>query len=151
MAFYAGSYTATWNGADIGRTIAGFHIKTTYHKEDIKTDDYGDALVDAVVRGCDVTVELDFADYSAISAALHAQAGTQGVANAKVGVLATTLAKQLVLTRVAGTNAPEASFTFPLALVDGDVDILLASKLRQGPAKFICLPNLSTGVVYTKS
>lgn len=149
--FYAGSYTATWNGADIGRTTEGFTIKVKYHKEEIKTDDYGEAVVDTVIRGCDTTVTLDFADYASISAALHAQAGTQGLANAKVGYLGSTVAKQLVLTKIAGTNAPEATWTFPLAIVDGDIDILLASKLRKGPATFLVLPTLATGYVYTKS
>jgi hypothetical protein len=78
-------------------------------------------------------------DYDLIKAALY-KANTQGLPKANVGKVLVGLASALVLTPAAGVTAVE-TFTFHKAIVESDIETLLASKLRQGPCTFRCYPD----------
>ena len=168
MAFIAGPYIATWGGNYIGKTLEGFNQTETIHSQDIKTDDFGGmngALVDAVILGKSTIVELDYAEYDAIAKATLVNQGADALlaaaggyvnaakANMQVGVMASTLAKPLVLTKipVVGrvTTATPASRTFSLALVMGSIPIMLSAGLRHGPIRFICFPNSTITATYS--
>ena len=148
MAKIAGHYTATWNGSSIGSTATGFALHETHHKEDVHSDDYGDAPIDGIQQGTECEITLDFIDYDLILAAEYAQ-NTQGSANPNVGHTLTSLAQALVLTPVAGTPAASLVWTFTKAIVISDIETLLSAKLRQGPCRFKCYP--VAGVTYTRA
>lgn len=149
----AGHYTATWNAVNIGTTRDGFRIIEQNHDEMVHTDDYGDAACDAVNRGTDVEVELDYAEYALILPLLdsHSNSGgvgtSQGFANSQAGQLASAIALPLVLTAAVGTsaaaldNSPTGFWTFYLTKVITDVDTLLANHARQGRLRLKCYPN----------
>lgn len=153
MSFIAGAYTATWNSVDVGRTERGWNVEQDYHQEAVIADSYGDMWVDGVQQGVDTIVTCDFIEYDLLATAIYAQQGGAGLGNNKVGILLTSLAHPLVLTPVSGTTAASngKTWTFPLAIITDNVSILLSSKLRKGPLRWRCFPNLSSGVVYTQS
>jgi hypothetical protein len=162
--FVAGHYAATWNTVDIGTTREGFRLLETFHAEMIVTDDYGDVPVDAIRRGVESRVQLDYSEYIAIAKtadALYAQVGGQanmGNSKGKVGLpmvnqTAESVTKVLVLTALAGT--PAAAFAGGIltltandAIVISDIETLLASRLRQGPCTFQLFPNPADGKAY---
>lgn len=156
MSFIAGHFTASFNSSSIGGTREGFRIITTMHHQPVISDAAGEMQVDGVQQGADVIVECDYIDYDSMSAALFTQTGGQGTTESNVGKLfaATSgLAKSLVLTSVAGTPAAgdtgSITFTFAHAIPADDIEVLLASKLRQGRMRFRCFPDPTTGVTYT--
>lgn len=149
MSHIAGHYDATWDGDDIGSTRDGFRLRETMHAEMILDDEYGDAPVDGVNRGCEVLITLDYIDYDLVKDAIYAHVGTEGDVLSNVGKLLTGLAKTLVLTAKTGTPAASgiATLTADKAIIVSDVETLLASRLRQGPITFRCFPN-SSGEAY---
>lgn len=149
----SGGYTAMYNGSNIGRTVNGFKIVANNHSEPVKTDDYGDVPADYVMRGTEYMVQLEYAEYALILAALNTAAATEGVASINVGLLASGIGKALVLTAIAGTPAAALAtptYTFPIAIILDDVDWMLANHRREGPVHFKCVPN-SLGQLYVKS
>lgn len=152
MSFIAGAFTATWDGTSIGATREGFRIRETFHDQKIMDDAFGEAPANALQQGVEVFVTLDYIEYDLIKPAIIAAMGTQGSMKAKVGFLMSGLAKVLVLTPTAGTPAAvtaspwtaEVSYTFHKAIIEGDIDTLLSSKLRQGPVTFRCYPDPGT-------
>lgn len=156
MAFIAGAFSATWNNVDIGQTERGWNVENIVHEEPIHSDAAGDVPIDAVEQGVEVIVTCDFIEYTKLEAAIKATAGAIGGGFVNAGILRSTLAKALVLTpmALAATSAStEATkvFTFPLAIVADNFNILLSSKLRKGPLRFKAYPNPSTGLTYTKA
>lgn len=165
MAFIAGAFTATYapaagSAVSIGATREGFRVRENIHVQHIVSDVAGDAPVDGIMQGVEVTVSLDYIDYALIKAAIYA-ASTQGQPLSKVGYLEAATASQtglggaLVLTPVSNTPAdladtPNGTWTFHAAIVESDVETLLSSKLRQGPITFRCYPN-SSGVTYARA
>lgn len=148
----AGAFTATWNGTNIGATREGFRIREIFHTQQVICDAYGEVPINGVQQGVEVSVSLDSIEYDLIKPAIIAAYGTQGAGKAKVGFVMSGLAKVLVLTPVAGTPAAtsvsgwtaEATYTFHKAIIEGDVETILSSKLRQGPVTFRCYPDPGT-------
>lgn len=145
MAYISGHYACTYNGTSIGGTREGFRMIQTNHHQPVISDAAGEMQVDGVQQGADIIVELDYIEYDLILPALIAQVGAQGTCQANVGKLLSGLAKPLVLTAAAGTPAATLDgikvYTFYLAIVVDDVEVLLASKLRQGRVRFRCFPD----------
>jgi hypothetical protein len=138
--FKSGHYLATWNGVSIGTTREGFTLDEQHYEEIIRTDESGMARQDGIQMGVDVAVELDYVEYGKIAAALYGDTGgVVGSPMGSVGSLLSSLAKPLVLTPVAGHGLK--SYTFYLAVVHGSIRTLLATRLRQGPVRFVCLPD----------
>jgi hypothetical protein len=157
MSYIAGHYTGTYkapagSALTIGTTREGFRLRETHHSQQILTDDGGEAPVDGVQQGTEVLLSLDYVEYDSIRAVLYA-ANVRGQPKANVGKLLSALAGQLVLTPAAGTPAETLdvsgnSWVFYKAIIDSDIETLLASKLRQGPCTFRCYPDPATGKAY---
>jgi hypothetical protein len=151
MSFVAGHYSATWNGTSIGTTERGFRLQMNNHHETVMIDDHGDAMRDAIQRGVDYRLTLEYVEYDLIKPVVASQAGTFGTMS-KVGYTLAALSKQLVLTATAGTSAALAgniaTLTAPRAIILSDTEILLANNLRKGPLTFLLLPDAS-GVHFT--
>lgn len=163
MAHVSGHFTAFFSATSgsggtsfvgIGSTREGFRIRQRNYHQPVIDDRGGEAEVDGIQQGTDVTVECDYIDYDLIVNAIWGN-GTTGAQNFKgklydnVGLRLVDLAGVLKLTPVAGTPAAtEAgtgnSYYFYKTIVDEDTEILLASKLRQGPLRFRCFPDPTT-------
>lgn len=150
--YSSGHYSASWNGADIGSTRSGIKLRPTYLTQEINDDALGSAIANAVMQGENLILELDYVNYSNIYAAIHVLEGNEGDGASNVGLLVAKnpggpgLAKQLVLTAVSGTpNANDSghgvTYTFYQAAIIEDVDILLASKLKEGTCHFRIYPS----------
>ena len=69
--FVAGHYTAAFTGGaenaasslDIGTTETGFDIRPQFYREDIRTDDWGDILVDGIYRGFNVYLSFELVQW----------------------------------------------------------------------------------------
>lgn len=141
MTFIAGRYTASWNGYSLGQTAEGIKLSHKFFKRAVKGDAGAETKQDSVYRGAEVSGDARFieADLAGIKAMVWPYAGTLydlGV----IGRLdvASNIAKPLILTAVAGTNATPATYTFPLSiLAEGfPVEILLAPDLREVPIRW---------------
>lgn len=152
--FVAGHYTATWSGSDIGTTRDGFRLREIHHAEMIVVDEGGDVPVDGVIRGTEALVQLDWVEYTKIKAALYAQAA-QGNILASVGLLMSGKAATLVLSAASGTPAflvvgAIKTLTATKAIIESDIEQILAARLNQGPATFRLLPDSgASNVAYT--
>lgn len=150
--YTSGHFSATFNGASVGSTRNGFNLRPTYHSQQIIDDALGEASANAVMTGVDLILELDFVNYTDIYTAIHTMEGNEGDGASNVGLLVAKnpggagLAKQLVLTAVSGTPSANdsghgATYTFYQAVVQDDLNILLASRLREGTCHFKIYPS----------
>lgn len=145
MSFITGHYTAAYFGNSIGTTREGFRIRENHHHQPVLTDEGGEAPVDGVQQGTETTITLDWVDYNLIKSALYVS-NPQGQPMANVGKTLTGIAHQLVLTAAAGTPAAAQdgvgnSWVFYKAIITDETELLLATKLRQGPATFRVFPD----------
>lgn len=155
--FVAGHYTATYGGADIGTTEVGFTIAPVFNREEIRIDDYGDAIVDGIWRGYNLRVRSQLSEWAA-AARENLQfrfdkedGGTLGQMQL-IGQTLSKFAEPLVLTPVSGINSNNLTYTFPLAIPEpnhGSFNI--NTKLRKVDIDLLILPNRSTGVLFTQS
>jgi hypothetical protein len=138
MSFISGAYTATYNATTLGRIQAGFNVIHSVNKQLVTGDNEGRAPQDAVMRGhnCLITFTLMEVEVnSAIKLAYWPWSATFGnygtVGRTDVG---SSLAKQLILTAVAGTPAATspATLTAPLAICaeDQPIRVSFAPELR---------------------
>lgn len=151
----AGAFDATWNNKYIGNTRTGFDIMHTHHHQPVIVDAAGQVPIDGVIMGTEVAVRLHWTDYQSIAFALQRVAmdasghpGTvSGVANVGRFHVNGALVQELKLTPVAGTSAgdSETEWVFPYAIVISQVDVLLSSRLREGPCTFYCYPKPVSG------
>ncbi len=143
MSFVVGSYSATWNGTNIGVVEDGFSLDWVSRGEAIRADVSGDEAIDGVYRGVGMTIscilsEWDEAGAQAMFWPWAATLGEVGV----IGRLYSTIAKQLVLTKCANNEAVPTSLTFPKTLIEPgfNVQTLLANKHRKIPVRLLVLP-----------
>jgi hypothetical protein len=154
MTFIAGRYTATWNGLACGQVADGFRLASSMFMRPISGDAGGDTVQDGVYRGAGVEISFTMIEYdsAAVQSLIWPQAATifdLGI----IGMLATSLAKALVLTRVSSsTTATPASLTLSKTLLKEGypVGLLYASDLREVPISLRSFPN-SSGVFGTQS
>lgn len=134
----------------IGSSREGYKHRERIHSQPVIDDSGGEAEVDAIQQGVDVSVDFDYIEYDLFKTVLYsATTGAQiqmGLIKANVGKRLTDLAGVLVLTPKPGTPAEAEigvgmSRIYYKAVIADDIDVPLASKLRQGPAKFKCYPD----------
>jgi len=149
MSFIAGDYTVTYNDVDIGVVEDGFELEFTQAYEDVRGDNLGDTLQDGIFRGYNATISaiLLEANNAALRQAVwpfYTTAGnlTDWGVIGTLGVLATSKAKALVLTKIAGNPAADAdcpkTLTASKAILARDfpVRLLFANRLRRIPIRF---------------
>ena len=141
MAFVAGAYQATYNGAALGKIEDGFTMRYRRFSETIVTDATGDAKQDGVYRGLQLTVSFIISEWNATGAqaAFWPFAATIGHIGT-IGQLDTSLAKPLIL-NACGTTLP-ATITFTKALLSADFDVehLFANRHRKVPIQMDVYP-----------
>ncbi|OGT57668.1 MAG: hypothetical protein A3E01_02720 [Gammaproteobacteria bacterium RIFCSPHIGHO2_12_FULL_63_22] len=145
MSFIAGAYTVTYNALALGQARDGYRLRVSPAVEEITGDNYGDTVQDGVYRGGSCFLQMDLLEYNAaaIQTAMwpYGTFGTLGV----IGRLQTALAKQIVMTAVAGTPAAStpATVTFARAILapGQQTELLFAPRLRIVPIMFQILPD----------
>jgi hypothetical protein len=153
--FVAGHYTATWNSTDIGTTEDGFTINPSSFREPIKIDDYGDAEVNAIFRGININLTFELVQFGSTGAALLTDAiwgDTPGTINDVGQTYVTARAKELILTPVSGINSNNRVYTFPIVVPNqSHGGFKLNTKNRRLRADLMVYPNISTGLVFTRT
>lgn len=150
----AGAYTATYNSAAMGQQEDGFRLRMSFSKEEIRSNTYGDAVIDAVYRGGNCFLSGIFIERSSVFAnAAVSPYNPYGTAPGHMGAagrLDFALSQAIVLTAVSGLSAASAiaSLTATQAILDQNLNTELSLSNR---ASFLGLtfrlyPYLSTDV-----
>jgi len=157
MAFIAGQYTATYDGASTGQIASGITVNHSVFKELITGDNFADAPQDAVFRGMAVFTQYTLLEYNAAAArkCFWPYGSAYLTMDTVIGTLDVDLSGgngnslQVVLTAITGTPAQvagaPATVTMPRAiLAEGfPIDILFAPALRQIPIRQRIYPDAS--------
>ncbi len=151
--YVSGHYTVTWNSQDIGTTEVGFNYRQTVYKEDIKIDDYGDTIINGIVRGIQMRIDFELSKWTtALSSGImfpykDSTIGTiEGIGRSIIGG---GYAKPMIFTPIANINSNNKTWTFPNTLAEGDVSFALNTKLRRVTVRMIAYPTEATGVLFT--
>ena len=147
--FVAGGYTATWNSLALGQCADGYRLSHSFFKRIVTGDSMAEGPQDAVYRGAEMFLQMTLIEFNA--AGMYSIMWPYGnyLAPGLVGRMdvLSGLAKQLVLTALAGTPAATspASISLPLAiLAEGfPVELLMAPNLREIPIRMRIYPNSS--------
>src|SRR6516164_3904027 len=119
MSIIAGSYTISYNSVSLGVTeLDSVRLSHTPEYEDILGDNFGASIQDGVYRGGNAYVDMVLLEWYKANTTLNDVMSafwpyiTNTTANwgqiGTIGVLATSLAKTLLLTAVSGTPAAAA-------------------------------------------
>lgn len=145
MAFIAGQYLVTYGGNSLGQIEDGIELEYTFSDEDIRGDNLGDSIQDAVIRGGDCFANFTMLEWNAAGAlaAFWPIAAVFGKIG-RVGRLKTSLSAALVLTAVAGTTAAgtPATLSASRAVLPRGFPVrqLFAPRLRRVPMRMQFLP-----------
>lgn len=150
-----GRYSCTYNAVDVGISEEGYRIFAALKEEVInESDAFGGSLLDYFYRGGDWSIQAESKEYKAGSISPFWPWGALGQmtgSGAPIGRLASSVAKALVLTAVAGTPAATSPATVTAAnavLAPGqNGSLLFNSKLRRVPIFLAMLPYTSGGNV----
>jgi len=155
--FIAGHFTATYDGTTLGITDSGYTLEWQFSMEPITGDKYGDTVIDGIYRGgnCFLSAVFNQAELAEIKNAAWAWASEVEGALGTVGLLATGLAKALVLTDVDGLPSAGSPATLTASnaiLAPGfNVSKLFGTSLRRVPLRFQLLPFGVTPTFFTQT
>jgi hypothetical protein len=145
--FVAGAYSTTWNGVAVGLTANGITVTEEIGSEDIVGDYFGSSVIDSIITGANVFAEFDCLAYKAGSVAAARGFFTGGEVPAP-GLLASNLAKSLILTATAGTPAAAAPASLTAAkglTANGHrIALMFSHRLRQVPVRQRFYPYLDS-------
>lgn len=147
----AGPYTATWNSLACGQSADGFRISHQFFKRLVTGDKFAEAPMDAVYRGAEMFANFRLIEYNAAAIATVMWPYGSFLTMGQVGRFditgASAIAKSLILTAVAGTEAADspASLTLTQAIIaEGfPVELLFAPDLREVPLRLRIYPSES--------
>lgn len=155
----AGGYTATYAAAAMGQQEDGFRLRLSFAKEEIRSNTYGDSVIDAVYRGGNCFLSAIFIERSSVIANAAISPfnpyGTSGVTSAPgfmglVGRLDFGLSQSIVLTAIATLPAASAiaSLTATNAIIDQNLstEMSMANRASYLQLTFRLYPYLSTDV-----
>jgi hypothetical protein len=143
VTFIAGSYTAEYNGQNLGIIEDGFTIDWVSRAEDIITDVGGATPVDGVYQGLEMQVSFTLSEWDAAGAqAAFWPFATNFGEVGRIGRLLSSMAKALILTKCADTSAAPTAITFASAILAPgfNVSTLWANKHRKIPLQMRILP-----------
>lgn len=144
MSFIAGPYTVTYDSNALGIMEDAPRMELTNEGDAIVGDNMGGSVQDGIYRGGNMFMDIMLQEYDAAGAAgafwpFHtAFNGALGV----IGVTWASLAKAMVFTAVAGTNATPSPITFNKAILAPrfPVQMLFGSRHRNVGIRFQLLP-----------
>lgn len=146
-----GRYSGTHGGGDLGLTEMGYTIIIVPLAERIEESDaYGLTLLDYFFRGVNVSTVFDSLEYKGTQGtsgplnAIWPWGGTLGTMST-IARLASDISDSMVLTAASGTPAAStpATLTAARSIIEPgfNVSLLLNSKLRKVPVRFVHLPS----------
>ncbi len=155
----AGAYTGTYNSVAMGQQEDGFRLRMSFAEEEIRSNTYGDSVIDAVYRGGNVFLSGVFIESDSVLAkaavsplnpwGLGASVSGLGFMGT-VGRLAFGVSQAIVLTAVTGLSAASsiATLTATNSLLDQNLsqETVLANRARYIALTFRLFPYLSTDV-----
>lgn len=150
-----GPYRGTYDSNDVGQIEGIWDLSDIHHAEAVRSQLFGDAIIDWIYRQRDSFVLAVFKEWDANKRAMFNPYGSTLGQTDVSGRLASDLAKTLVLTAVAGTPAAAANGpatrTYALALLAAEhvVQTPLGPVNRDVPILFGIIPavNSTTGVL----
>ncbi len=153
----AGGYTATYNSAAMGQQEDGFRLRMSFAKEEIRSNTYGDAVIDSVYRGGNcflsgVFIERDSVLTNNSAAPFNPYNGGAGMGfMGVVGRLDFALAKVIVMTAIATLPAASsiATLTGTYSIIDQNLptEVSMANRASFLPLTFRLYPYLDSGNV----
>lgn len=150
----AGGYTATYNSVGVGQQEDGFRLRMSFASEEIRSNTYGDAVIDTVYRGGNcflswTAIERD----SVVAKAAASPFNPYGTAMGHMGLvgrLGFGLSQPVVMTAIAGLSAASsiATLTATNAIIDQNLstEIQMANRASFVPLVFRLFPYLSSDV-----
>jgi len=151
--FRSGGYSIKIGGVDAGMTFAGFSLRPTNGFDYVRTDKFGDSIVDATVRGGNWRIEFQAAEWnnSARSKMTNLFESVIGTMD-KIGqlVVVDNLAVPIVLTPLVAKPGL-VTFTFPLCIPELDSGAFnLNNRINTPINRWLVLVD-STGKAYTET
>ena len=158
MSVLSGNYTVVWNSLSVGQVADGVEHDGPGlgDFDDIRGDNFGPgATQGGVTQGGNLFVRMLLMEWNAAAAMriMEPQAigtGTPGLA-IQPGLLISTFAAALVLTKVSGTNAVPATtrtYTYAVPMVNQRTAYAFNHRKRFVPIQFQILPYTSSGNKY---
>lgn len=150
----AGGYTATYNAASMGQQEDGFRLRMSAAKEEIRSNTYGDSVIDSVYRGGNVFltgvfIERDSVLFKSTVSPLNPYGTAMGNMGL-VGRLDFGLAQAIVMTAIPSLSAAASigTLTATNAIIDQNLstEISMANRASFLPLTFRLYPYLSTDV-----
>jgi len=150
----AGGYTATYNSTDMGQQEDGFRLRLSFAKEEIRSNTYGDSVIDAVYRGGNCFLSGTFIERDSVLAkAAVSPFNPYGTAMGHMGLVGRLdfgLSQSLVMTAISTLSAASslATLTATNAIIDQNLstEVPLANRASFLPLTFRLYPYLSTDV-----
>lgn len=158
--FVAGRYYGAYNAVDVGATDEGYEVSQDNDLEDIAPSDaWGSSVVDGVYRGGNVHIQFTCKEFKPGAVTpfwpwevLGVMQTYGGSGVTPIGRLASSVAKAMLLTALAGTAYNTAGATTIQTLTAAsavlaknfDGRILFDSRLRKLPIRLMVLPTEAT-------
>lgn len=142
MSVIRGSYSATYNGFNIGNTEIGFRHSYSYRGRNINFDAVGETPVDVIFSGMQMSVSFVAQEYDAAAIdRLRWPFNSLIGVTSPAGLSLWQAAKPLLLTGCA-TNVDPETILFPKTILapDFDLDIDYSHKERPLPMRLVVFP-----------
>lgn len=142
MTVIAGSYSGTWNALAIGNTAAGFRKNYAYKGRQIQFDAVGEANVDQIFTGLNMTVDFVAQEYdaAAIDTLRWPFASTIGRVN-PAGLSMWQAAKPLILTScLTGVDPQTITFYKTILAPEYEISTEYSHRERPLPMRVIVFP-----------
>lgn len=163
--FVAGSYTATLASQSLGAMEAGFQITRQDSRDEIRIDEYGNAIVDILHLGGNILLDFELSEWNIAARDYVTDFWEQQASGGTIGTLSTigqfanadgaggtspNLAAEIILSpRIEGTG--QFQYTFPICVPDGDRAWNLNNRKRTVRSRWLVLPDHSDGKLYTRA
>lgn len=145
MAFIAGRYASQFGGSSLGQTAEGIKLAHKFFTREVKGDAGAETVQDEIYRGGEVMLDTRLIEFNAAGA--QSAFWPWAASFLDLGVIGRLavgggIAKQIILTAVAGTNATPLAITLPYCLLAAGfpVELLFAPDLREVPLKMRVFP-----------
>jgi len=154
MSFVSGTYDWTYNGVSLGTLADAPRFRFGFTAEEVRGDNFGDAIQALINRGGSVYLDLVFQEWdnAAVQAVIWPFSNTLGYMGTALGADSGTSAigcpitgEPLVATAHANSCATPSVWTFPKAILAPGTDVswLMGARLRNVPVSLLILPSLA--------
>jgi hypothetical protein len=154
-AIIAGGYTSTYNAVAMGQQEDGFRIRQSFAKEEVRSNTYGESVIEGVYRGGNCYLQGVFIERASVLKVAAASPGNPYSsaigAMGLVGRLDFGLAQAVVLTAIASLSTASingiASLTASCAIIDQNLstEIVMANRASYLNLTFRLYPTGTNG------